>query len=193
MKAVLDKLHDARVTNAHSDRAHHVARYATMFIRIPGGEKVTFTFLVAGPPGRAALLRALARSASKRKIGNLICVFARLAWVFRRCAALLPAGRAAPPLLVKTVARQSRARRWLLGNWRMRVERVRVRNVRRCRPARTEMEFPKVPVFSQRGKCTWCEVPGRPDLAHRLSRGGGKRTVGRSFGAKLASPAGCES
>jgi HEPN domain-containing protein len=35
VKGVLDRLHDAGVTNAHSDRGHHVARYAAVFTNIP--------------------------------------------------------------------------------------------------------------------------------------------------------------
>jgi HEPN domain-containing protein len=35
VKSVLDKLRDAGVTNAHSDRGHHVARYAAVFRNIP--------------------------------------------------------------------------------------------------------------------------------------------------------------
>ena len=35
VKAVLDKLYDARITNAHSDSRHHVARYAAVFTNIP--------------------------------------------------------------------------------------------------------------------------------------------------------------
>lgn len=35
VKAVLDKLHEAGVTNAHSDRRHDVARYVALFTKIP--------------------------------------------------------------------------------------------------------------------------------------------------------------
>jgi hypothetical protein len=35
VKSILDKLHGAGVTNVHSDRRHHVARYAAMFVNIP--------------------------------------------------------------------------------------------------------------------------------------------------------------
>jgi hypothetical protein len=57
---------------------------------------------------RAALLRALARSAAGGKIPKLDLLFQRLARVIRRRAALLRARRAAPPLLVKTGARRAR-------------------------------------------------------------------------------------
>jgi hypothetical protein len=35
VKGVLDKLHNAGITNAHSDSRHHVARYAAVFTNIP--------------------------------------------------------------------------------------------------------------------------------------------------------------
>jgi hypothetical protein len=35
VKAVLDKLHEAGVTNAHSDRRHDVTRYAALFAKMP--------------------------------------------------------------------------------------------------------------------------------------------------------------
>jgi hypothetical protein len=35
VKGVLDKLHGAGVTNAHSDSRHHVARYAAVFTNVP--------------------------------------------------------------------------------------------------------------------------------------------------------------
>ena len=35
VKGVLDKLHASGVTNARSDRSHHVARYAAVFTSIP--------------------------------------------------------------------------------------------------------------------------------------------------------------
>jgi hypothetical protein len=35
VKGVLDKLHASRITHAHSDRRHHVARYAAVFANIP--------------------------------------------------------------------------------------------------------------------------------------------------------------
>jgi hypothetical protein len=35
VKCILDKLHAAHITNAHSDSRHHVARYAAVFTNIP--------------------------------------------------------------------------------------------------------------------------------------------------------------
>src|SRR6266516_3794837 len=35
VKGVLDKLHAAGITNAHSDSRHHVARYAAVFTNVP--------------------------------------------------------------------------------------------------------------------------------------------------------------